>query len=217
MAFKAINLLVSYSYTNITKVDAEEVPMEFPDEMDLDSACDSIDEISKEEIESFQNNLKSKLTDTDYETYVQQFWVGLLEGDGTITVSSPGPNHVKVRFVISIKNLRANVIMLLLVQEVLGGTVRIERKAQYVSWIAIRKDLIQSLMKLLEKYPLLTTRKQCQLKFAKKCIENNTRSFVVENRGFMYVDQHNMLNYNDNNFVIPSYFASWVSGFIEAE
>jgi hypothetical protein len=27
----------------------------------------------------------------------------------------------------------------------------------------------------------------------------------------MYVDQHNMLNYNDNNFVIPSYFASWVS------
>lgn len=33
----------------------------------------------------------------------------------------------------------------------------------------------------------------------------------------MYVDQHNMLNYNDNNFVIPSYFASWVSGFIEAE
>lgn len=158
MAFKAINLLVSYSYTNITKVDAEEVPMEFPDEMDLDSACDSIDEISKEEIESFQNNLKSKLTDTDYETYVQQFWVGLLEGDGTITVSSPGPNHVKVRFVISIKNLRANVIMLLLVQEVLaGGTVRIERKAQYVSWIAIRKYLIQSLMKLLEKYPLLTT------------------------------------------------------------
>jgi hypothetical protein len=30
----------------------------------------------------------------------------------------------------------------------------------------------------------------------------------------MYVDQHNMLNYNDNNFVIPSYFASWVSGFM---
>jgi hypothetical protein len=45
--------------------------------MDLDSACDSIDEISKEEIESFQNNIKSKLTDTDYETYVQQFCVGL--------------------------------------------------------------------------------------------------------------------------------------------
>lgn len=73
------------------------------------------------------------LTNIDYATYIKQFWVGLLEGDGTITVSSPGANHVKVRMVISIKNLRANVIMLLLIQEVLGGVVRIERKAQYVT------------------------------------------------------------------------------------
>ena len=110
--------------------------------------------------------------------------------------------------IISIKNLRANAVILLLIQEVLGGTVRIERKAQYVTWVAISKNLIQSLIKVLEKYPLLTTRKQCQLKFAIKCIENNTRSFVVENRDFMYENQHNMLNYNDKNFVIPSYFAS---------
>jgi hypothetical protein len=33
----------------------------------------------------------------------------------------------------------------------------------------------------------------------------------------MYDDQPNMINYNDNNFVIPSYFAPWLSGFIEAE
>jgi hypothetical protein len=134
------------------------------------------------------------------------FVTGFAYGEGCFSISiakRPGPNHVKVRMIISIKNLRANVIMLLLVQEVLGGTVRIERKAQYVSWIAISKNLIQSLIKLLEKYPLLTTRKQCQLKFAIKCIEHNTRSFVVENRDFMYDDQHNMLNYNDKNFVIP--------------
>jgi uncharacterized protein involved in tellurium resistance len=56
-----------------------------------------------------------------------------LEGDGTITVSSPGPNQIKVRMVISIKNYRENVIMLLLIKDVLGGTVRIERKGQYIS------------------------------------------------------------------------------------
>lgn len=105
--------------------------------------------------------------------------------------------------------------MLLLVQEVLGGTVKVERNAQYVSGIAIRKNLIQSLIKLLEKYPLLTTRKQCQLKYAIDCIKNNTRSYVVEHRGFMYNDQHNMLNYNEKNCVIPPYFASRLSGFIE--
>ena len=42
--------------------------------------------------------------------------------------------------IISIKNLRENCIMLLLIQEVLGGgTVKIERKAQYVTYIAIKK------------------------------------------------------------------------------
>jgi hypothetical protein len=39
-----------------------------------------------------------------------------------------------------------------------------------------------------------------------KCIENGTKDFVVENRDFMYRDQHNMLEYNKSNFVIPSYF-----------
>lgn len=56
--------------------------------------------------------------------------------------------------------------MLLLIKEVLYGTVRIEHKSQYVTLIAIKKDLMQSLIEVLKKYPLLTTRKQCQLKFA---------------------------------------------------
>lgn len=131
-----------------------------------------------------------------------------MEGDGTITVSTPGPKHIKVRIIISIKNLlrRENVIMLLLIQQVLGGTVRIERKAQYVSLIAIKKDLIQYLIGVLKKYPLLTTRKQCQLKFAAKCIKNFPKDFVVENRDFLYKDQNSMLDYYENNFVIPKYF-----------
>lgn len=111
--------------------------------------------------------------------------MGLLEGDGTITVSSPGSNHVKVRMIISIKNLKENCIMLLLIQEILGGIVRIERKGQYVTWVAIKKDLILNLIEIFKELPLLTTRKQCQLNFALKCIENGTKKFVEENRDFM--------------------------------
>lgn len=202
---------------NTTKSIKESLSFIPINEVPVYSVCESIDEISKQEREDYKNDLKSKLIGIDYETYIKQFLVGLLEGDGSITVSCPGPKHVKVRMVISIKNLRENVIMLLLIQQILGGTVRIERKAQYVTWIAVKKDLIQSLLKLLEEYPLLTTRKQCQLKFAIKCIENGTKDFIVENRNFMYQDQHNMLNYNEKNFVIPTYFPTWLSGFIEAE
>jgi hypothetical protein len=219
MDFNSINLFIWYfglkgEQKTLNNRISEQLGGEL---LDNDSLTESIDDISKEEIECFKNEIKSKLTDVDYETYIKQFWVGLLEGDGTITVSSPGPNQIKVRMVISIKNYRENVIMLLLIKDVLGGTVRIERKGQYISWIAISKNLIQSLIKLLEKYPLLTTRKQCQLKFATRCLENNTRGFVVENRNFMYDDQHNMLANYSENFSIPSYFSPWLSGFIEAE
>lgn len=40
------------------------------------SVCESIDEISKQEIEDYKNNLKSQLTGINYETYIKQFWVG---------------------------------------------------------------------------------------------------------------------------------------------
>ncbi len=44
------------------------------------SVCESIDEVSEQEIENLKKEIKSKLTDIDYETYIKQFWVGLLEG-----------------------------------------------------------------------------------------------------------------------------------------
>lgn len=110
-----------------------------------------------------------------------------------------------VRFIINLKNVRENVIMLLIIQQVIGGTVRIDA-SKFVSWNAVSKDLIQALIRILKEYPLLTTRKQCQLKFAEKCMENGTKDFVVENKDFMYKDQQSMLDYNENNFVIPTYF-----------
>lgn len=109
-------LFVSYFYINSSKDEVSthhDSISEESDEMNKEyTGIDSLEDLGKEEIESFKNKIKSQLTDIDYETYIQQFWVGLLEGDGTITVSSPGANHVKVRMVISLKNLRANAVML---------------------------------------------------------------------------------------------------------
>ena len=33
----------------------------------------------------------------------------------------------------------------------------------------------------------------------------------------MYKDQPNMLEYNEKNFILPTYFPAWLSGFLEAE
>ena len=48
------------------------------------SVIESIDDISKEELKSYKKDLLSRLSNADYDTYIKQFWVGLLEGDGTL-------------------------------------------------------------------------------------------------------------------------------------
>lgn len=51
-----------------------------------------------------------------------------------------------IKMVIGIKNIRANVIMLLLIQEVIGGRVVLTRhnSMEYVEFIGQRKDLLQN-------------------------------------------------------------------------
>ena len=67
--------------------------------------------------------------------YIEQFFVGLLEGDGTITsnLNSNKSNSIIIRIVISLKNMPENVIMLNKIKQTIGGRVVIERKNSYVT------------------------------------------------------------------------------------
>jgi cytochrome c oxidase subunit 1 len=68
-------------------------------------------------------------------TYIEQFFVGLLEGDGTISsnLNSNKSNSIIIRIVISLKHLPKNVIMLNKIRAIIGGRVVIERKDRYVT------------------------------------------------------------------------------------
>jgi LAGLIDADG DNA endonuclease family protein len=76
----------------------------------------------------------NNLSDKD-KTYIEQFFVGLLEGDGTITsnLNSNKSNSIIIRIIISLKNCSENIFMLNKMKEVIGGRVIIERKKQYVT------------------------------------------------------------------------------------
>lgn len=95
--------------------------------------CSSIEDISPMEITSRKNEIIAKLNGRDYDTYIKQFWVGLLEGDGSLYVIGTKSNKINVKFEIAMKNLRDNAIMLLLIKDIIGGKVAIRRKGQYVS------------------------------------------------------------------------------------
>lgn len=164
------------------------------------------------------NNNPTLLKSNDTE-YIEPFFVGLLEGDGTITsnLNSNKSNSIIIRIVISLKNTPENLDMLTKIKQVVGGRVVIERKNSYVTWIASNKGDLVKVFAILSKYPLLTARKQCQLDFVNDCLLNKNLSNFTVNRNNKYSKKKSLLDNLSKQVSLPSYFAPWLSGFIEAE
>jgi hypothetical protein len=151
-------------------------------------------------------------------SYIKQFWVGLMDGDGTITMDENKPScYSRGRMVISLNNTEKNRIMLNLIQKEIGGKVRIERKDKYVTWAIVSRKDIKTALFILNQYPLLTTRKRCQLEFMIQCIKDRSVNFYLKNRDLKYEKQPEMIALLNKNFIRPDYFPAWLSGFIEAE
>jgi len=168
-----------------------------------------------------EKNNNDNLTEKDNlsSEYIEQFFVGLLEGDGTISCTLTPKKTIYIRVVISLKNMPENLSMLNMIKETIGGRVVIERKESYVTWIASNKNDLTKVLVILAKYPLLTARKQCQLEFVKNCLLKKDIDNFLVNRDNMYNNKKLILE----NFLstplkkLPLHFAPWLSGFIEAE
>jgi cytochrome c oxidase subunit 1 len=154
--------------------------------------------------------------------YLEKFFVGLLDGDGSIVVDkikNKNSQRIRLRFFITLKNLPDNHKMLLILKECLGGHVVIERKDQYVTWSAHSKKDVSHILSILEKYPPLTSRKQCQLAFFLlhqnvKYITNITSFDIDRKNKYQNIEKY----FNKDLYkTLPSYFKEWLSGFIEAE
>lgn len=69
----------------------------------------------------------------DKEEYYKKFWVGLMDGDGSIQVNHWRKKHLQFRFVIKLKNTPANVQMLTsLKNRLLVGYVKVCSKKTFV-------------------------------------------------------------------------------------
>ena len=147
--------------------------------------------------------------------YIEKFYIGLLEGDGSISIDK-FRKKARVRIFISLKNLPENLNMLNIIKNTICGKVVIERNFQYVTWYALSKNDILTIFKLLEKYPLLTSRKLCQYNYALKCFKSPESIEPMETKydGQSEIIKNQSINLNPFNII---YFAPWLSGFIEAE
>ena len=173
--------------------------------------------------EKIHNNIKYDLkNEFNDNEYIKMFWVGLMDGDGSIQVNHWRKLSLQYRLVIKLSNLTSNYKMLVMIAKVIGGSVRITGKGKDVIWVVNDKQTIINIIKLFDTYPPLTSKKICQLKFLKECILKNSIDWYLSHRNKKYVDQISIINSDmfgleKGVLNIPSYFCGWLSGFIEAE
>ena len=144
------------------------------------------------------------------------FWVGLMDGDGSIQVNHWRIQSLQYRLIIKLSNHKSNYNMLIEIAKVVGGTVRITGNSINVIWLVDKKQEIEEIIKIYDSYPPLTSKKICQLAYLKTCLTQTSVKVYLLNRNFKYNKLLNIIKSNIN-FKIPSYFKQWLSGFIEAE
>lgn len=166
--------------------------------------------------------------------YIKQFWVGLMEGDGSIQVNHWRSKLLQFRLVIKLKYLESNYNMLIIIAKVIGGSVRVDKHKKFVVWVVDDKKEISEIIKIFDKYPLLTSRKICQLQFLKTCLNDlcidsyfKTRDFKYDRQKAIILGNSTKKFYEDalpspacgasHGWALRPYFGNWLSGFIEAE
>lgn len=152
----------------------------------------------------------------NYKEYIKMFWVGLMDGDGSIQVNHWRKQSLQYRLVIKLSNLKSNYNMLVEVAKVVGGTVKITGKEADVIWVVNKKEEILKIIKIFDTYPPLTSKKICQLAFLKTCLTETSVEKYLSTRDTKFKEQFAIINAN-TNIKVPTYFKAWLSGFIEAE
>ena len=169
-------------------------------------------------------NKEKNIFYTSEDNYIKMFWVGLIDGDGSIQVNHWHKKILQFRIIIKLSNLISNYNMLIKIQKVIGGSVRIVGKNKEVLWVVNNKKTIIEIIKIFDDYPPLTSRIYCQLQFFKLCLqdsksENFLHKYLI-NRDLKYSKQEDIitiLDHSTSSILNSNYFKVWMSGFIEAE
>ena len=120
---------------------------------------------------NINNNYNSSVLErNNYNDYIKMFWVGLMDGDGSIQVNHWRGQSLQYRLIIKLSNIKSNYNMLIEIAKVVGGTVRITGKGLDVIWVVNNKQEVEKIIKIYHTYPPLTSRIICQLAFLETCL-----------------------------------------------
>ena len=148
--------------------------------------------------------------------YIFKFWVGLMDGDGSIQVNHWRLKSLQYRMVIKLKYCQENLKMLNLISSQIGGNVKIIGNNKFIIWVVNDRKQIHKIIQIFKSYPPITSRLRAQVAFMLKCFEKNNVEWYLNARDKKYLDNKTELRPYGTH-IDNSYFNEWLSGFIEAE
>lgn len=128
----------------------------------------------------------------EYSSYIRQFWVGLMDGDGSLQVNHWRKKSLQYRLVIKLKNDpdKYNITLLQRIQKSIGGNVRIVSSNKFVTWVENHRSKISQILQIFEKYPPLTQRLYSQYLFYLESSKRDNIEWYLENRSKKYIIFH---------------------------
>jgi LAGLIDADG endonuclease len=147
------------------------------------------------------------------------FVVGLIDGDGSIQVNHWRGKTLQYRIIVKLKYNSINKAMLDHIAEVYGGRITVVSVAKtgykFVQWTVNDANVIRnSILPLFVQFPPLTIRVTLQLAFLIKALNGMSVSEYMASRNEKYSSRDSI---SPLFTTLPSYFGSWLVGFIEAE
>jgi hypothetical protein len=166
-------------------------------------------------------SLHDKMMNTNF--YIG-FFLGLLEGNGSIQVNSWKKTSLQFRIIIKLKDNLENYKMCVKLRDTLG-IMNLHIRHGYVILVEDHKKKLPKIMQIIENNGLLTTHKQKQYILFRYCFYSNitfSEYFWIKQNFDNWLQQPqnkslDILNIEPNVIIKKSYFPDWLSGFVEAE
>lgn len=145
------------------------------------------------------------------------FFLGLLEGDGSIQVNHWKKTNLQFRLVIKLKYTQHNYTMLVKLRNHLK-CMKVHVRHNAVLLIENDQNKLKNICALFEKMPFLTQHKRKQYAFFSYCLQNKPTfsEYVALKTGKLQLP-YTVQQLSVEQILACTYYPGWLAGFIEAE
>lgn len=149
----------------------------------------------------------------------EQFFLGLLEGDGSIQVNHWKKRSLQFRIIIKLKYTCANYAMCAKIRQELG-IMNLHIRCGFIIMVEDQRLRLLHIMAIIDKYGLLLTHRRKQYAFFKYCYDNKitySEYAHIKDLKNCWFGFNPINDYSSDQLLQLSYWPNWLVGFTEAE